>query len=340
MAMEGNIALMGEPHAEPPRVAVFTRSSATAPWNRNGSLYSSKANNRSEFGRGIALDGNVALVESVQSVYVFKKDSTGWHRTQQIRPPKNDGATDYPGAIAFDHGIAVVTAKDAQGGLAYVYNLQSDGRMAFGTRLRSLTGVDDGFGASAAIENNTIAITAPDVTSAFVFKKVNSHWKRTQQLTPVDPANAQDFGASVAVDNGMIVVGAPHALCEGETGELQCGAAYVFSQSNGTYVQTDVLHPGPNEHPDYQDYGGFVRLSRDRLVVGAHEESIIPMGCCETLAFTYTRESSNVQPLGLARQMPNAWNMATDGQQLIVAGDTGREFWVGYAKVYDIRHVE
>src|SRR3954468_5286476 len=40
LAIDGNTLFAGEPQANPPRVAVFTRSSGTSPWKRSATLYS------------------------------------------------------------------------------------------------------------------------------------------------------------------------------------------------------------------------------------------------------------------------------------------------------------
>lgn len=338
LAMDGNTLLAGEPQANPPRVAVFTRSSDTSTWKRSATLVSPAKSMRSDFGHAIALAGNAALIASAESVYVFHKDSKGWQRTQRVAPPATDKLTSFPDAIALDADTAVITGNDAQGGIAYVYALQPNGTLTFKARLRSLSGsTEDGFGSSVALQNDTLAIGAPEIRSVFVFTRSGAMWKPTQQLTPADIARADDFGRSVAIDGGTLVVGAPSAMKEGTTGALQSGAAYIFSKSKGVYVERDVLHPSAAEHPDYEDYGRIVRLTHDRLVVWGHEELIFPMGCCESLAFTYQRSGSTVDPLGIARGVRGIWNLTTDGKQLIVAGDEDRQFHVGRAYVYDIR---
>lgn len=341
LAMDGNTVFAGEPQAIPASVAVFTRSSATSPWTRTATLHSPSKSPNSDFGHEIALNGSAALIASAESVYAYRHDSSGWHRTQRVAPPSSDDLTTFPIALGLHGNTAVITGSDAHGGIAYVYALKSDGTLSFKARLRSLTGdPNDQFGASVAALDNTIAIGAPGLQSAFVFSQSEGHWTRTQQIEPVDSSRADSFGVSVALEGGMLVVGAPDALREGTTGELQSGAAYVFYKTNGVYAQNAVLHPGPNEHSDYEEYGRIVRLTHDRLVVWGHVEEIFTMGCCESLAFTYKRSGSTIEPYGIASGFWGAWNIATDGKELVVAGDEGREYFIGHAFVYDIRSVE
>jgi hypothetical protein len=341
LAIDGNTLLVGEPQAIPPRVAVFTRSSGTAPWKRSATFNSPSKSANSDFGRDIALNGNAALIASSESVYVFHHDAAGWKRMQRVAPPSSDHLTTFPIALALHANTAVITGSDAQGGIAYVYGLKADGTLSFRARLRSQTGVPtDGFGASVAALDNTVVIGAPGLRSTFVYSQTNSGWKRVQQVVPVESSRADGFGTSIALEGNTMVVGAPDALREGTTGELQSGAAYVFSKSNGAYIQRDVLHPSSAEHPDYEDYGKIVRLTHDRLVVWGHVEEIFSMGCCESLAFTYQRSGSNIEPFGIARGFWGAWNIATDGKELVVAGDEGRQYFIGHAFVYDIRSVE
>ena len=84
--------------------------------------------------------------------------------------------------------------------------------------------------------------------------------------------NASDrFGESLALDGDRLLVGARYA----DGGIANAGQAYVFERTPGTevWVETAILAPPV---PDLNDgYGRSVALEGDRLVVGAHNDSLI-----------------------------------------------------------------
>lgn len=84
-------------------------------------------------------------------------------------------------------------------------------------------------------------------------------WIQEAELITSDGAANDEFGWSVAVDGTTIVVGAvSHALT---------GAAYVFVQSGGTWVQQAELIPSDGAAAD--EFGASVAVSGSTIVVGA-----------------------------------------------------------------------
>jgi hypothetical protein len=333
MALDGNTLVATEPQADPPRIAVFTRTSETAWWERSASLFIPVPGSWGYEWKSskLAVDGDVVLAAIKRTVYVFKRTNGRWNLVQRVKPPSADGVTNFPEKLAFDAGTAVVTGSTPSEGVAYVYTVQADGRLAWKAKLRSLSGVSgDGFGASVDIHNDTIAIGAPGTRSVFVFKRSGSTWKPMQQVMPIAPEGADTFGTTVAVDGNTLVVGAPEAFPEGTYGEMRSGAAYIFALSHGSFIQASVLQEGCEE------YGRIVRLTPDRLVVSAHEQETEGYGT-NGLSFTYTRSGSTVQLLGIAHDyFAYPWDMVTDGTQLVVSGYE-RGNLDGLAGVFNIR---
>jgi hypothetical protein len=343
LALCDNTLVATEPYGDPPRIAVFTRKSNSAPWERSASLYvpvPGTWDDRWKSSR-LAIDGDVVLAAIKRTVYVFKKTNGRWSLVQRVKPPSPDGVTDYPEKLAFHAGTAVVTGSTPSEGIAYVYTVQADGRLAWQAKLRSLSGVPgDGFGASVDIHNDTIAIGAPGVKSVFVFKRSGSTWKRMQQVMPIEPESAVTFGSALAVDANTLVVGAPEALPEGQFESMQVGAAYIFALSHGAFAQVSVLHPGPQDNPSDVDYGRIVRLTPDRLVVSAHYEYVDGPYNTPGESFTYERSGSAMQLLGIARDFfADPWDMVTDGTQLVVSGPGVRDA-IGSAEVFNIRNIK
>ena len=59
-----------------------------------------------------------------------------------------------------------------------------------------------------------------------------------QQITSSDGATDDQFGWSIAAESGVALVGAPNTTVGGKSGQ---GVVYVFTETNGTWVQTQVL---------------------------------------------------------------------------------------------------
>src|SRR6266536_2025123 len=98
------------------------------------------------------------------------------------------------------------------------------------------------FGSAAALNGSTALIGADGDNSfqgaAYLFAKSIGSWSEGQKLTASDGALFDNFGASVALDGGTLVVGANGATVGGNPAQ---GAVYVFTESNGTWSQTQKL---------------------------------------------------------------------------------------------------
>ncbi|MPZ21839.1 MAG: hypothetical protein GEV06_28780, partial [Luteitalea sp.] len=104
----------------------------------------------------------------------------------------------------------------------------------------------DHFGSSVAIDGSTVVVGAlfADVggttnqDAAYVLTRVGDTWTQTAQLTASGGAAGDLFGRSVAINGNTAVVGAPYADVDGNSGQ---GAAYVFTEAGGNWIQTAQL---------------------------------------------------------------------------------------------------
>ncbi len=196
----------------------------------------------------------VALVDSNGQAVLRYADLRAWDlrirplsahlevRARQIRLFVDDAHAVYP--ITID---PLVTA---------VILLPSDGASA------------DHFGASIAVDGNTVVAGAPGhggtQGTAFVFVSDGTSWTDQGQLTASDGARGDSFGTSVSISGGVIVVGAPGK----SSGK---GAAYVFALSGSTWSQQAELTAPGGAAGD--NFGGSVSLSGTTAVVGASGKS-------------------------------------------------------------------
>lgn len=127
------------------------------------------------------------------------------------------------------------------------------------------------FGVSVAISGTTALIGDPFVTvngnqfqgAVFVFtESSNGTWHQTQTLTASDGLANVEFGSSVALVGTKALIGAPAV----DAANL-LGAAYVFTESGGTWAQTAKLVG--NNIGIYSYFGSSVAIDGTTAMVGA-----------------------------------------------------------------------
>jgi hypothetical protein len=141
---------------------------------------------------------------------------------------------------------------------------------------------DDYFGASVAIDGNTVVVGASKpfnhlTGEAYVFVKTGGSWKNMTQtavLTASDGAGGNDFGSAVAISGSTVVVGAPQASVNGNQAQ---GKAYVFVKpSTGWKNMTETAILLASDGGTASNFGIGVGISGDTVVVGAYSPTYNP----------------------------------------------------------------
>ena len=153
------------------------------------------------------------------------------------------------------------------------------------------------FGASVAIDGDTIVVGAPfqdtdasgargfefqDSGAAFVFVRSGATWTQQAVLKASNAGRFDEFGASVAISGDTIVVGASRedSIAREINGDesdnnpfmdTDSGAAYVFVRSGATWTQQAYLKASNTDVSDR--FGNAVAISGNTVVVGAFFES-------------------------------------------------------------------
>jgi trimeric autotransporter adhesin len=145
----------------------------------------------------------------------------------------------------------------------------------------SNTDQGDSFGASLALDGDTLVVGAPNESSgdtgvngdqtdngvrgagaAYVFQRVGTTWVQEAYLKASNTAPSAAFGTSVAVAGRTVAVGALNAASS--------GAVYIFQRSGNGWSQQTVVTPS---NPDVcRGFGHSVALSGDTLAVAAPRE--------------------------------------------------------------------
>ena len=222
------------------------------------------ASQNSDFGRAIALRGDVLVVGakgydnngySHGMVYVFERDdpgnaTSGW---TQVGCASGDVA-------ACDAGVL---------------------------RSQANSGTPNEFGIDVDVDGDVIVVGeysvdqsyVPGVGSVDVFERTaaGAAWAYRETipapLNEENPGDYTNFGAAVAVSGENIVVGASKQDARNDDGGTvsDVGAVYVFARRDSTWSRTASLF-SPDLPENYMNFGWSVDIDGDTVVVGARRE--------------------------------------------------------------------
>lgn len=132
------------------------------------------------------------------------------------------------------------------------------------------------FGLALALDDDTLAVGAPDVTfppngsgNVYIFIRSGSSWSLEAKLSPSTAQSGDQFGRSLALQGDRLVVGAPFDDDNG----LQSGSAWVFERSGTTWSEAAQLLP--SDPTSGSQFGRSVALDGSSLLVGAWLDSAV-----------------------------------------------------------------
>ncbi len=129
----------------------------------------------------------------------------------------------------------------------------------------------DLFGISVAIERHTIAVGARNTNAlngdnsgaVYVFTRTDADWSLQQTLVANDGDRGDALGTYVDIDGNTIVAGARNDDLNG----TDSGSAYIFTRSNGEWVQQQKIVPEDSDSGD--SFGRSVAINDNTILVGA-----------------------------------------------------------------------
>jgi hypothetical protein len=263
--------LTGQASAAP---AGFTEQKVTASDGMTNTFFGSAA----AIKRSTAILGADGDASFRGSAYVFTESSGVWSETQKLEPSDGLAGDEFGYRVALDHGTLLVTAFSATvngvaaQGAAYVFKQSGDTFSETQKLTASDGGLFDNFGASVAIDGNTLVIGANGATvgsnpaqgAVYVFTNSGGVWTEAQKLIADDGAAFDNFGLSVALHGSTILVGSPQAIIDGRFAQ---GAIYVFTNSGGIWSQTQKLTASDGAASD--SFGESVAISGNTALIGA-----------------------------------------------------------------------
>jgi MYXO-CTERM domain-containing protein len=235
------------------------------------------------FGSSLAIEGAIGFIGADQddeagaidrgSVYVFTLGATGWTYTQKLLA--NDGAANdrFGGSVAVRGGTLVIGAPGRNGGRgsAYVF-VQSGGTWTQQARLDApSSSPGDAFGASVAVDTNTVVVGAPDYDAAgaadagaaWIFFGSAGVW--SVQHEALGPVVGGHRGSAVGVAGDRALIGAPHERSDG------LGAVFALGRVGSTWTQNQELVASDGLSGDA--FGQALSVEGIRLRIGAPARS-------------------------------------------------------------------
>jgi cysteine-rich repeat protein len=270
--------------------------------------------------RGVDGDQDGEGAPNSGAVYVFRRTGVAWQQEAYIKASNTDAFDDFGWSVALSSDTLAVGARledsaalgvdgdqeddeAADSGAVYVFRRTGTVWQQEEYLKASNTGTDDRFGASLALEGDTLVVGAPLESSAaqgvggnqaddtapgsgavYVFRRTGTDWQQEEYLKASNTDAGDFFGGSVALSGDVLAVGAPleASASQGVDGNqddntaADSGAVYVFRRTGTDWQQEEYLKASNTDAGDF--FGASVALSGDTLAVGAHGEASASQG--------------------------------------------------------------
>lgn len=288
VALHGTTAMVGAQQAKigdnDGQGAVYVFEKSDGVWTRTQKLVSEDGQANDLFGDAIAFSGDTALIGAYGAtingnfaqgaVYVFTFAGGAWTQTQKISLADGQGNDNFGYSIGLSGTTAIIGADGSQvganafQGAAYVY----DGSSGSWTQTQKLTAADGGigdiFGYSVALDGDRAMIGAYGNNgyqgAVYVFVNSDGTWTQTQKLLASDGSANTYFGYATALSGSTLLVGAWGGNPGGN--DMQ-GSAYVFTESDGNWTQTQQLTA--SDGLPHDKFGHSVALQGTTALIGA-----------------------------------------------------------------------
>jgi hypothetical protein len=308
---------------------VFVRSGAT--WIQQGYLKASNSEAGDNFGMSVAISGDTVAVgapgeasngtgpannsaASAGAVYVFTRSAGAWTQQAYLKASIVDAGDSFGTAVAVSGDTLVVgaTGEDsnatgvggtqldnsaADSGAVYVF-ARSAGLWTEQAYVKaSNTGAGDQFGATVALDVDTVAVgsrfedsnaagvggnqndeSSSNAGAVYIFTRSGAAWAQQAYLKASTTDAGDEFGSSVALSGDTLAIGArredsngvgvnPGPGAESDNSLGESGAVYIFNRSSGAWTQQAYIKASNAGAGD--EFGTSVALDANTLAVGA-----------------------------------------------------------------------
>jgi LPXTG-site transpeptidase (sortase) family protein len=305
VSIDGGTVVVGARNADPNlgngsllnAGAVYVYTHNGKGWVMDGTLAAKDASPGDTFGVSVSISGNTILVgatgvdlevdgdllKDVGAAYVFTRSSGSW--VQQAKLIASDPVEDdaFGSAVAISGNTAVIGAetKDLSStedvGVAYIFSRSGGKYWRQDVKLvPSVPLPGYYFGTSVAVDRDLVAVGASqfypigDSGTGLVhlYRRQAGSWNPAGVLEAQDGRPGDGFGSALAISGNTLVVGADLANPYiGGRRVTDAGAAYVFSNSNGSWKESAELTA--DHGSAFDRFGQAVGVDGSTIVVGA-----------------------------------------------------------------------
>ncbi|MGI9013195.1 MAG: FG-GAP repeat protein [Phycisphaerales bacterium] len=237
-----------------------------------------------EFGFSVDISGDNLVIGAIRgdsgsdddtgAAYLFTLVDGEWTEVAKLLSSDPEDAFRFAWSVAIDDCSVAVGNRfgSAVHGAVHLFEPFDDTWREVAILTASDGAELDEFGAAVTVQNEIIAIGAPnhgagaeESGAAYVFSLIAGEWAQTAEIAPLDPREDQSFGYAIDLsrDTSTLVAGAWRDSQNGS----RAGAAYVFDRDGEDWTQVVKLLP---DDPNVDDrFGGAVAICDSTVVVGA-----------------------------------------------------------------------
>ena len=212
------------------------------------------------FGSMLAAEGDTLVVDNGDGVIVFGQVNGDW-LVQQVLGPFNPEVVD---SIEIDGDtMALGVFNEVQSSV--IIFTRANGIWSEQQRLTDPTVTTaHSFGGPIAIADGTMIVGEAVTSEAHIFDLVGDSWTHQQSLFKPDTINGDGFGSAIDIDDGMLVITDPSARRGGLFGQFEDGSAFVFTESDGVWVERQEIPDQVGQNRSAVDIDGeLMAISSD-----------------------------------------------------------------------------
>lgn len=280
------------------------------------------------FGSSLAISGERIIVGANSddgpagvdqgSVFIFRQDKDAWVQEAKIFAADAE-ASDRFGAVDIDGDRIAVGAPNAHGmgidsGVVYIYRLQGD-EWVLEQTVFSLEPLSDNFGASVALQGDTLLVGAPETDDAtgavYVYHRSGKQWIEVVKLVAPDRHEDDEFGTRVEIDGNLALISGRYDDLGDGYGE---GSAHIFRRQGSNWMHEAMLVG--NDTVPGDSFGYSTSLQGDSAAVGLYNNNGHPLGGA-TYVFKRVEKGwtqiAKLAPENAEEDDRFGWSVAVDG---------------------------
>jgi hypothetical protein len=292
-------------------------------------LTSDDAVKNAEYGRSVAIDGNLVAVgmggdNADGAVYLYTRQGRAYLLEEKLVNPDATPKAEFGRTVAIQGTTVFVGARFAQAGTTpnagavYVFRKIGDSWSYEDKIISPEPQEGDNFGRALAIQGNLLVVTARKNTAergaAYIYEYTADGWICTATLVASDTTDGDYFGQSVALKGNIMVIGARNTA--NQNGKFS-GGFYLFQQSGNTW--TEVAKMTALDGNDEDQCGFAIAIKGNTVVVTARRAD--PRGLENAgAAYVYSLKGNSVEFVTMLTAS-DASKKDEFGQSVAFAGD-------------------